>query len=164
MLCLACGGGAKNPLKAATLVYTNPTDASSWRLVQAATSTTTHLVLDLVAPTGASGQGVTLVLTTDPAKAAWSPVSGGVYAVQKAYPSTLVKIATLKGADLRLLMTQAAGTPVAYGSLPVLTVALDLTTGTLPGSVALSAAQGGHLGPAPQPVPITVAVGGLQAQ
>ena len=164
MLCLACGGGTKEPAKAASLVYTNPTDAGSWRLVQASSSSTTHLVLDLLAPTGASGQGVTLVLTTDPAKATWSPIAAGAFAVQKAYPSTLVQIATLKGADLRLLMTQAAGTPVAYGSAPVLSVALDLTTGTMPGSVTVSAAQGGHLGSGPVPVPITVAIGGLLAQ
>jgi hypothetical protein len=40
-----------------------------------ASSTPTHLVLNLVGPTGGSGYGVAFTLAVDPAKATWSDVA-----------------------------------------------------------------------------------------
>jgi hypothetical protein len=169
LLVTACGGGsgggaASTPSPATALVYTNPTDPTTWRLVADAASTPTHLVLDLMAPTGTAGLGVTLILTTDNLGAQWAVVSGGSYAVQVPYPYPLVNVASTQGAALRVVVGQAAGPAFAYGSAPVLSVALDLAAGALPGSVALSASQCGHLGATPPPVPVTVEVGSLQAQ
>ncbi|MBM7116984.1 beta strand repeat-containing protein [Archangium primigenium] len=56
--------------------YTNPT-GTGWRLVKnTSASSGTHLVLDLVGPTGQSGRGVDLTLTLNPAQATWAKVSG----------------------------------------------------------------------------------------
>ena len=79
---LACGGGGGGgaspaltpPAKA--LAYGNPSDASSWRLVQNPQSTGSTLLLDLLAPPGASGRGITVVLSAPSGSATWSPVSG----------------------------------------------------------------------------------------
>jgi len=164
LLLLACGGGSTSVRNASSLGYTSPTDTSSWRLVQAASSTSTHLVLDLLAPAGASGQGVTLVLTTTPSLATWSFATGASYAAVTAYPTPVVNVASVQGANLRILVAKAPGTPVAYGTGPVLTVALDLASGAPPGAVAVTVAQAGHLGTKAPPAPITVAVGSLQAK
>jgi hypothetical protein len=158
------GGGGSTTQPAAALVYTSPADPTTWRLVADAASTPTHLVLDLMAPTGAAGLGVTLILTTDNLGAQWSMVSGSSYAVQVPYPYPLVDVASTQGAALRVVVGQAAGPAFAYGSSPVLKVALDLAAGALPGSIALSASQCGHLGAAPPPVPVTVEVGSLRAE
>ena len=149
---------------ASALIYTDPSDPTAWRLVRDSASTSTHLVLNLLAPTGMFGQGVTLILTTDSVEANWSYVSGTSFMAQNAYPNTMVSIARVMGPDLRIIVGQASGTPVTYGSAPVLTVALDLMPGAKPESVALSVSQGGHLGSTPTPVPINIEIGSLEAQ
>jgi len=153
------------PTSASALIYTDPTDPSSWRLVRDSASTSTHLVLDLLAPIGLFGQGVTMILTADTTEANWSFVSGTAYLAQAAYPNAMVSIASINGNSLRIVVSQAAGAPVAaYGSAPVLSVALDLVSGASPGNVAVSVAQGGHLGLTPTPSPITIEIGVLKAQ
>jgi hypothetical protein len=149
---------------ASALIYTDPSDPTAWRLVRDSVSTSTHLVLDLLAPTGMFGQGLTLILTTDTVETSWSYVSGTSFMAQNAYPNAMVSIAKVMGPDLRIVIGQAAGTPVTYGSSPILTVALDLIPGAKPESVVLSVSQGGHLGSAPNPVPINIEIGSLQAQ
>ena len=146
------------------MVYAGPTDATAWRLVQDSASTPAHLVLDLLAPTGAAGRGVTLILTADAAQAAWAKVDGSSYAVQDAYSTPAVQLARTSGAGLRILISQAGGTAASYGASPVLQVALELTAGATAGTVALTATQAGHLGATSSPAAISVLVGGLQAR
>jgi len=126
-------------------------------------STPARLVLDLMAPDGASGQGVTLTLTAS-GVATWHAFSPGVYLQGLAYPSPLVNVSSVQGSALRIVAAQAPGTPVLYGTAPVLKVALDLVAGAAPGSLTLSAAAAGHLGTDPTPVAITIVSGSLLAQ
>ena len=172
---LACGGGGggggtitlpASTTPATKLVYTSPTDPTAWRLVQDSASTNSRLVLDLLAPTGTSGQGVTLVLTSDTALATWAKVDGTNYADQVIYTSPKAAVASVSGSSLQLLYGQAfqAGAAVNYGITPVLQVALNLASSAVTGTVALTTAQGGHLGTTSTPTAITVSVGALQAE
>lgn len=162
LVSLACGGGGGGSTVAATgFAFSADTATTNWRLVRDATSTSSHLVLDLLAPTGTSGQGITLILTTDTAAATWAPVTGTSYAVQTLYASPLVDVAKVSGAALRILISQGGGTTVSYGTTPVLQVALDLVTGASAGTVTLAATQAAHLGTASTPDAITVSAGTL---
>ena len=160
----ACGGAHHGP--ATSLVYTAPADAGQWRLVQDSASTPRHLVLDLLAPAGASGMGVTMELSADATRAQWSAVAGSTLAQPGAYQAPLAQRVSLLGSDLRILLSQESPTaPVAYTSAPVLTVALDLVTGAAPGQVAVTVANPGHLAAGGAlPVPISLAIGTLKAQ
>ena len=157
------GGGTPPPPPATKLTYTDPGDSTQWRLTRNAASTATHLVLDVSAPATASGRGVTLVLSCDP-KVSWKAVDGAAYVKNLAYSGSLVQKGSPQGQDLRVLLSQKPGTAVAYAGAPVLSVALDLVGGSLPGSLSLSAAQGAHLGTAAAPEAVTVAVGTLKAE
>jgi len=172
---LACGGGSggtpRSTTPATQLAYQQSPGAgsSSWRLEQdpdPARSSATHVLLDLLAPTGTSGQGFTVVLTTDPGNALWSQVDGTSYAVQGLFAAPLVSIASVSGsgADLRIVFGQAPGAPVAYGTGPVLQVALDLAPGATLGDVTLAASEAGNLGASSPPELVTVSIGSLQAK
>ena len=173
---LGCGGGgggsaassSRSSTPASQLVYpASVADSTAWRLELDATTTATHLVLDLLAPTGTSGQGFTVVLTTDPSNAVWSKVDGTPnYAVQSLFSAPLVNIASLSpsGSDLRIVFGQAPGTAVSYDGQPVVKVALTLAPGATVGDVVLTATQGGNLGASATPDPVTVSVGSLQAK
>lgn len=68
-LLMACGGASNGPgpqsqPRSSGLVYENP-KGSEWNLVRNASSTDTHLVLDLVGPKGAKGRGIGFNLQTD---------------------------------------------------------------------------------------------------
>ena len=159
---LACGGGAGTASGPSSGFSFSAASASAgWRLVQDAASTSTHIVLDLMAPSGTSGQGITLTLTTDTTEATWSYVSGTSYAAQAVYPSPTVSLAKVSGASLRILVGQGGATPVSYGSTPVLQVALDEVSSAASGPVALTASLAGHLGATATPSAITVATGSL---
>jgi len=165
---LACGGGSGShpeslAAPATVLSYVDPGDPGQWRLVKNPSSTPGHLILNLLAPSGVSGMGVTLVLTADSAHARWS---GAPPVVPGNYVAPLIQRASVSGADLRLVLSQENPTqPLLYGTSPVLSVALDLVPGAPPGAVALRVSQAGHL-PAPMnlPVPISVSVGALEAR
>lgn len=159
-----CGGAHHGP--ATTLVYTAPADAGQWRLVPNPASTPRHLVLDLLAPAGASGMGVTMELGVDASRARWAAVAGATLVQPGAYVAPLAQSATLLGPDLRILLSQEAPTaPVAYTAAPVLTVALDLVSGAAPGQVAVTVANAGHLAASGTlPVPLSLAIGSVKAQ
>ena len=167
LMLLACGGGSSSSVPPATaLVYTDPTDPAQWRLVKDATSTPTHLVLDLMAPAGVSGMGVTLILNVDGSRATWGDAMGAGLLKAGGYQGVVARCSSLQGSALRILLSQVNPTPpLVYGSAPVLTVALDLGAGASQGNAALAASQGGHL-PAPltQPAAVTIQTGTLTAQ
>ncbi len=164
---VACGGKSDSTTSknvAKKLVYTDPTDTSSWRLVRNGTSTDTHLVLDLVAPAGASGRGVTFVATTDRAQTHWQPMEGAAYTKNVAYTGSLISIGSVQDSNLRVILSQRTGNSQTYGSAPVMSVALDLDPNATPGNVALSVNQAGHLGASTAPSSMNVAAGSLKAQ
>jgi hypothetical protein len=174
LLILGCGGGSggggatpRSTVKAIKLVYQAP-DSTSWRLVQES-STGQHLVLDLMAPDGTTGQGFTVVLTTDPSNATWSTLDGSHYALQSLFPTAPPNVSQVSvsssGADLRILFGQPQGTVRSLTGGPVVQVALDLLNpGATVGPVTLTAAAAGYLGSGPPTTQVTVAIGSLQAQ
>lgn len=168
---LGCGGGGggSTPSRSTTaanqLVYpASVADSTSWRLELDPANTGTPLLLDVLAPAGTSGQGFTVVLSTDPANAVWSKIDGTNYAVQSLFSAPLVNIASVSGGDLRIVFGQAPGTAVSYGADPVVKVALDLAAGATVGDVVLTASQGGNLGASATPDQVTVSVGSLLAK
>lgn len=169
ILFAACHSGGNDPAKAVPasaatrLVYTDPTDASRWRLLRNPASNDGRLQLDLAAPAGAAGRGITLVLTCGPA-VTWASLNGGAMIANGAYTGELVQKASLQGSELRLLLSQKPGSTQTYGSTAVLSLALTLNPGAAPGGVPLTAAQGAHLASSATPETVDVLVGTLQAQ
>lgn len=148
LLTLACGGGASDSVaKAVTLAYTNPATASAdWQLVKDSTSSTSRLVLDLMAPTGTSGQGITLILTADTSKATWATFSSGSYVSGLPYATPLLaNKASVNGSALRIVVAQDPAGSVTYSSTPVLQVALNMASGAAVGNANLAAKAGYHL-------------------
>lgn len=152
----SCGGGSNaggsDPAPVATgLVYTDPS-GSGWRFLRNASSTHTHLVLDLI-PAAGSGRGVALTLQADTTKVAWAKVSpgdseyikpGGVYALGT---GTVALVGTVKGTDLVAgIFQKGRGNAASYGASSVLSVSLDLSTsGLAPGTeVSLSVKKTAH--------------------
>ena len=167
-LTLACGGGGGGggtPTSAVKLVYTDPpADSSTWQLVADPLSTETNLILDLMAPASASGQGVTLVLGITSGKVTWSQMSNGHYAAS-VYSDAVVNVASVQGSALRIVVAQTSESPaVTYGTAPVLQVSLEMASGAVSGTIPLTVSNAGHLGTQPTPTVITVAVGTLEAQ
>lgn len=173
---VACGGGgggssdnsAPAP-KAASLVYTDPT-STGWRLVKDASSTSTHLVLNLVGPAGGSGHGVAFTFAVDPTKATWSKVTVGdaEYVKNVAYTlgsgSQFIKSKVASGSLSAGVFQKGVGGTAAPYTGPLVRVALDLVPGqavntsipiTVTGTQELTASGMGT---------ITVAVGTLTAQ
>jgi hypothetical protein len=167
--CGGAGGGAPAPIiqsaAATSLDYAGPSDATRWRLVKDPASTQAHVVLHLMAPPGASGMGVTLLLDVDGNRARWSTV-GGALVAPGAYAGTRFEKVSLQGSQLRILLGQRDPMPpVAYGDAPVLTVALDLQPGARTGSAGLACSHAGHLGAATaRPDAIQILVGALEAR
>lgn len=177
-LAVGCGGGrAVKP--AHELQYTDPTDVTGWRLVSDPSNGTssstplTHLVLDLLAPAGTTGQGVTLTLNGDSSEAACTLVSDAYSAYDTSYNATnstsfatLVRVAKTEDSATSVVVAQGQGAPVVpYGSQPVLQLALDLAPGATVRTVQFSATAAAHLLSIPSnPASITIATGTLEAQ
>lgn len=164
---VACGSGdsgAKGPVTppVPAITYTDPTDASKWRLVRNPQSQDGKLLLDLVGPTGATGRGVTLTLAADATRLAWSTPEGATTRVRnRAFEATSLEKVSGTGGTLKVLVAQKGGTPKACGA-PVLTLALDRVQGATAGTVTLAVTEAAFLeGSAARPVAITVELGAL---
>ena len=176
-LALACGGGGggqsqPNPTPttwASTLVYTDPV-ATGFRLVKNPTlSTPTKVVLDLMGPSGQTGQGVAFMLKTDAALASWTQPPGASGLVQNVAfdlgsgtPALVGKdkgSGVLEGAIFQKSGSSALGQPLAR-------VSLSLKSGVVPvnASIPLSFTAGNTLSGTGTVTPITLAVGTLVAK
>jgi hypothetical protein len=142
-----------------------------------ASSTSTHLVLDLVPPAGAGGSGVALTLDVDSGKAAWSKVApsdpesvhpGSVYDLGTGIQAVAGTVRNAR--QLVTVVSQKGATPAAAydGTKAVLSVALDLSGTTLASGtpISLAVAKAQHLPATGEPVDIkgTLALGILTAQ
>ncbi len=174
LLLTACGGGGggsspQGPTHATALAYTDPS-GSGWRLVRDASSTPSHLVLNLVGPTGGANFGVAFTATSDAAKAPWAKVGPGDAEFAKNLTYTLGSGSTffrtqVQAQDLvaGIFQKGVGGTPTPTGA-PVLQVALSLGTGVPQGAEIPLAVSGSQELTGSGMAPITIAVGTLKAQ
>jgi len=173
---LACGGSsssgtAQTPAStpATSLQYTAPA-GTGYQLVQDASSTATHLVLDLVGPAGAQIRGVLLNVAADTAKTAWSHAGGTDPFIKEGQALDLgtgprLEKSQQTGANLQAALFQkGAGAAATLGTGPILSVALDLKAGAAAGAVSLSSSASQILDAAGNTQTITVAVGSLIAK
>jgi len=148
---IGCGGGSSSSTgststaasSAQALAYTAPT-STGYRLVRNASSTSTHLVLDLVGPSGTQIQGGLFTFSADSTKATWgNPGGSDTYVLEGSALSLGTGIKLLKsqmsGQTLTAAIYQKGSTAAAtLGSAPVLSVALDLKSGASVGSLSLT--------------------------
>lgn len=178
-LLAACHSGGDNPPPAKTiadtLVYTDPT-STSYRLVKnASLSSATHLVLDLVGPSGTNGRGVAFTLSADTTKLTWAKVT--------ASDAALVQNGTAfnLGSGTQILSGKASGDTLQAGlfqkgaavaavslAAPLARVALDLKSGVVPVNTTVTfsavANKANVLPDTGAPQTITVATGTILAQ
>jgi hypothetical protein len=156
---LGCSGSNTSAPAASTkLGYTNPT-TSGYRLVADPSSTGTHLVLNLVGPSGSQIQGGTFTLTSD---AAWSSTVAEGGALQLGSGVKLLK-SQVKGSALEVAIYQKGVTAATLAEKPLFAVALDVKTGAK-GPIALTATDAKILDAAGNTVVVPVAVGSLSAE
>jgi hypothetical protein len=166
--CGGGGGGSTSTPTATSLSYTDPS-SGGYRLVRDASSTATHLVLDLVGPDSTSLSGIGFHLTVDPAKATWGTVGSG-WVSTSVFTNPVVK-AQVQGGALQAGVYQLGSTsPVTATSSAALgTVALDLNSAAKPpagSAVALTAGKALILEPpgsSGATTAITITVGSLVA-
>ncbi len=170
--CNGGGGGDSTPTPTATsLSYTDPT-SGAWQLKKDASSTATHLVLNLVAVSAGNGNGVAASFTVDSAKATWAYViptdnpeyvhAGGLFNLGSGTKALRGKVS---GGTLQFAVSQKGiGSPVALNGT-VAQVALDLKSGIAPGPITLTVVPGKNkaLDNAGTIADITVNVGTLTA-
>jgi len=168
-LSLACGGSSRNtpaPSPATGLTYTNPVAADGeWRLVQDATTSSKHLVLNLVGPNdGSKYRGVGFTLQTDPSLVKFSQfldangqplsyfTSGGIFQDKSSSGLDVPPILQVGGVTKEKLMVgifqktddevfgPVKGSTAKNCYAVILQVAIDLdpTLEALPGNVPLS--------------------------
>jgi len=132
---------------ATTLAYTDPVSTTTYLLKKNTTlSTPTHLVLDLVGPTGATGSGISASFTADTTKVTWTNVAssdvaatylqtGGTFNLGTGTPILKGKVT---GSVLQVTAAQkGTASPVSLNSA-LFRIALDLKTGQTPGAVTLT--------------------------
>lgn len=106
----------------------------------AASSTNTHLVLDVVGPTGGSGYGLALTLSVDQGKATWGhPASGDGYVSDVGYdlgtePNFFRAVVRGDNLVIGAFQKGRAGSPTAY-SQPLMSFALDINPLVVKGTV-----------------------------
>ncbi|WP_243287038.1 hypothetical protein [Geothrix terrae] len=178
MALLACGGGgggSSAPATATSLGYTDPTSGTYLLKKNAALSTATHLVLDLVGPASTTGTGITATFTADATRVAWANVAAGDPANTFVQNGTAFSLGTglpilkgkVSGGTLQVTAAQkGTASPVSLNA-PLLRVALDLRASQSPGAVSLGA-DGSKCqmidGTGAIVAPIAVTVGALAAQ
>ena len=176
---LACGGGSSAPAPAPTatsLAYTDPT-TGTYKLVKNASSSGSHLILDLLGPSSGTAMGAAIALSADTTKVAWVDVpAGGTTALlmkngtQFDLGSGLpIQRAKATGNGLQAAVAQKNPTPPASLNGTLLQVALDLKSGLglTPGTVITLSADGTRcqvLDGTGSVSPISVTVGTLTAQ
>ena len=153
--------------------YTDPT-GSGWRLVKnTSASSGTHLVLDLVGPTGQSGRGVDLTLSINPDQASWSKVSASDTDYVSNHLFTLGTApqlfkASVQAGTLKVGVYQKGpGVAAVAYSGALISVALDLklSSPTAPGTVIpLTVVKAHALPDSGSLASISVAVGTVTAQ
>lgn len=178
-LLLACGGGSHPspppPSPATRIAYTPPTNGAYRLVLNAEKTTATHLVLDLLGPTGTAGRGLAFRLTTEPGRLTWSKVAsgdlefawGGIFGT--AYGSIFTTKVTSGTLQVGAFYDDPLHPSMTLGPTTVLaTVALDLVPGTATGTVTLRSPNGSAVMlPAilgADPVPITIAAGTVTLQ
>lgn len=174
------GGGTNNPpppATATTLAYTNPS-SGTYQLIRDSASTSSHLVFDLVGPTGTSGRGIGFYLNADPNKVTWSKVNGsdpefvenGAFNLGTGVLALKAKVNTSTGELQAGVYQKGTSVPsIAFGPSVVLAkVAMDLKSGQTPGAVTFTAvASKAMVLPdtgAATPGNISITVGNLTAQ
>ncbi|MDP1831210.1 MAG: hypothetical protein Q8K67_04050 [Geothrix sp.] len=150
---VACGGGGSTPPPppppptATTLAYTDPTTGTYLLKKNAALSTATHLVLDLVGPAATTGSGVSATFSADTLKVTWVNVASTDAANTFVQNGTAFNLGTAPQAlkakvAANVLQATAAqkgiGSPVALNA-PLLRVALDLKASQPLGAITFSA-------------------------
>jgi len=170
LACGGSGGGSAPATSAAVLDYTDPADGT-YTLEKDASSTGTHLVLNLMGPDGVLS-GVGFYLSADTTKVTWANVSGSAKIASATF-TTPVVAAKVVGDQLQGGVYQKGSgvAPITASPTTVLaTVALDLKAGVPVDSViALSAINGKCVileapGGSTITTPITITVGELIAK
>lgn len=152
-LLASCGGGGGSTAAAPTaataskLHYVNPIGAPGHFLlvVEPATNDTSHLLLDLIGPTGTLVKGVAFFVTVG-AGATWGN-PGGPDPHAKA--GTELRLGTpalfkskLNAGDLQVGLFQTGAPPASLGPASIVTLALDLGASIQPGPLGLVATTG----------------------
>lgn len=152
-LLLACGGGGSgggsstSPSTATSLGYTDPTTGTYLLKKNAALSTATHLVLDLVGPASTTGTGITATFTADATRVAWANVAAGDPANTFVQNGTAFSLGAapqilkgkVSGGTLQVAVAQKGIASPASLNAPLLRVALDLKAAQSAGAVTLAA-------------------------
>lgn len=181
-LLVSCGGGGGGstppPTPATGLSYTDPASGNFKLVKNTGLSTASHLVLDLVGPAAANGNGFALFLSVDSSKATWSKVaSADVDYAQNGTVFTLgtgttIFKAKVTGNDLQVGLSEKGNATGKALNGTLCRVALNLNTaaGLQPGaaiSLTADATKNTVLYPAgttPVTASVPVAVGTLTAQ
>jgi hypothetical protein len=164
---LACGGGGggstappHTKTTADTLAYTNPASGTYMLVRNASKSTSSHLVLDLIGPSG-EVSGVGFYLTADQTKVTWTAVDPGDPEMTKSgiFSNTIAK-SKVSGGTLQAGVYQK-GTTTAVSAIAgtvLASVALDLRSNVSilnPPDVTLTSGQAIILNPPTNAVPTT---------
>lgn len=132
---------------AASLAYTDPTTGTYLLKKNAAMSTPTHLILDLVGPAATTGTGVTATLSADTTKVTWANVAFTDAANTFIQNGTAFSLGTgaqiLKGRVSGNVLQGAVAqkgtaSPVSLNA-PLLRVALDLKASQPTGAITFTA-------------------------
>ncbi|NWJ41805.1 MAG: hypothetical protein HXX12_12655 [Geothrix sp.] len=171
-LAVACGGGGNPPppppAMATALAYTDPVSADYRLLGNAALSTPSRLVLDLVGPSSQNGQGLAFILTADPAKVSWvqPPNTTGLVQNLAFDPGGAVVLTgtdkgggALHGAVFRKAGAVPLGQPLARICLVLKANAVPVNT-----TIGFTLTAGNTLSDTGTVLPLTLATGTLVAK